>query len=160
MELEPEALRRCAHLAFIGLRKRGIGGVDQQSHGAHRGDELMQQFQSLRGSLHHQYGHARGIAAGPVEAGNEAEPDRVGGRRKHDRNGRSCRLCRQPCRSGKRRNRGHLVVNQIGRQSGKPLILIPGETIFDSYVLTLDKACVFETLTERDQQLWSVAGRH
>src|SRR2546430_686016 len=58
------------------------------------------------------------------------------------------------------RDRGHLVVNQISRQSGKPLVLIPGEAIFDSYVLTLDKACVFETLTERDQQLWSVAGRH
>src|SRR5262249_26608589 len=65
----------------------------------------------------------------------------------------SVRLCRQPCRSAKLRNRGHLVVNQIGRQSGKPLVLIPGEAIFDSYVLILDKACVFETLTERDQQL-------
>jgi hypothetical protein len=51
-------------------------------------------------------------------------------------------------------------VNQIGRQSGKPIVLVPGEAIFDSYVLTFDKASVFESLTKRDQQLWSVARRH
>src|SRR5262249_39748060 len=35
----------------------------------------------------------------------------------------------------------------------------PGEAIFDSDVLTLDKACVFQTLTERGEELWGVVGR-
>src|SRR5262249_4642847 len=38
-------------------------------------------------------------------------------------------------------------------------VLIPGEAIFDSDVLTLDKACVFQTLTERGEELWGVVGR-
>ena len=51
----------------------------------------------------------------------------------------------QRCRSHRR------VVSQIGRQFGMPIILVPGEAIFESYVLTLDKASVFETLTECGQ---------
>jgi hypothetical protein len=50
-------------------------------------------------------------------------------------------------------------MNQISRQCGQPFVFIPGEAIFDSDVLTLDKACVFQTLTERSEELWGVAGR-
>ena len=50
-------------------------------------------------------------------------------------------------------------MNQISRQCGQPFVLIPGEAVFDSNVLTLDKACVFQTLTERGEVLWGVAGR-
>src|SRR5262249_11975446 len=53
----------------------------------------------------------------------------------------------------------HLTMNQISRQCGQPFVLIPGEAIFDSDVLTLDKACVFQTLTERGEELWGVVGR-
>src|SRR5262249_46371862 len=55
-------------------------------------------------------------------------------------------------------NHGHLTMNQISRQCGQPFVLIPGEAIFDSDVLTLDKACVFQTLTERGEELWGVVG--
>src|SRR5262245_42314831 len=50
-------------------------------------------------------------------------------------------------------------MNQVSRQCGQPFVLISGEAIFDSDVLTLDKACVFQTLTERGEELWGVAGR-
>src|SRR5262249_35342304 len=61
--------------------------------------------------------------------------------------------------SRSRGNHGHLTMNQISRQCGQPFVLIPGEAIFDSDFLTLDKACVFQTLTERGEELWGVAGR-
>src|SRR5262249_26773956 len=67
--------------------------------------------------------------------------------------------CRKRRRSRSRGNHGHLTMNQISRQCGQPFVLIPGEAIFDSDVLTLDKACVFQTLTERGEELWGVAGR-
>src|SRR5262245_65731377 len=50
-------------------------------------------------------------------------------------------------------------MNQVSRQCGQPFVLISGEAIFDSDVLTLNKACVFQTLTERGEELWGVAGR-
>src|SRR6516165_6523349 len=50
-------------------------------------------------------------------------------------------------------------MNQIGRQCGQLFDFIPGEAIFDRDVLTLDKACVFQALTERGQELRGVAGR-
>src|SRR6516165_7754786 len=49
-------------------------------------------------------------------------------------------------------------MNQIGRQCGQLFDFIPGETIFDRDVLTLGKACVFQTLTDRGQEVRGVAG--
>jgi hypothetical protein len=49
-------------------------------------------------------------------------------------------------------------MNQIGRQYGQPFAFIPGEAIFDRDVLTLDKACIFQTLTDRGQEVRGVAG--
>src|SRR5262245_56050009 len=76
-----------------------------------------------------------------------------------NRNGRRRCPCRKRCRSRGRGYHGHLTMNQISRQCGQPFVFIPGEAIFDSDVLTLDKACVFQTLTERGEELWGVAGR-
>src|SRR5215831_9794984 len=49
-------------------------------------------------------------------------------------------------------------MNQIGRQCGQLFDFIPGEVIFDRDVLTLGKACVFQTLTDRGQEVRGVAG--
>src|SRR5215831_16831500 len=49
-------------------------------------------------------------------------------------------------------------MNQIGRQCGQLFDFIPGEAIFDRDVLTLGKACVFQTLTDRGQEVRGVAG--
>src|SRR5262249_42750016 len=76
-----------------------------------------------------------------------------------NRNGRRRCPCRKRCRSRGRGYHGHLTMNQISRQCGQPFVFVPGEAIFDSDVLTLDKACVFQTLTERGEELWGVAGR-
>jgi len=45
--------------------------------------------------------------------------------------------------------------DQSAADPGKFARVIPGEAIFDSYVLTLDKSCVVETLDGSDQQFWS-----
>jgi hypothetical protein len=99
------------------------------------------------------------VAARPLKAGDEVELDRVGGQFDDDRNGRRRCPCRKRRRSCGRGYHGHLALNQISRQCGQPFVFIPGEAIFDSDVLTLDKACVFQTLTERGEELWGVAGR-
>src|SRR5262249_914166 len=57
-----------------------------------------------------------------------------------------------------RGNHAHLTMNQIGRQCRQPFVFLSGEAIFDRDVLTLDKACVFQALTEGGQELRSVTG--
>src|SRR5262245_53237141 len=47
MELQPEGASRCLQLFRVGLNKSGIGWIDNHSHGARRGDQLVQQFQPL-----------------------------------------------------------------------------------------------------------------
>src|SRR5262249_22021195 len=159
VEPQAEGAGRRLQGSCIYLGKSGIGRVDEVRNGARRGDQFVQQFQPLRRYLRVQVGHARDVAARSVKAGDEVELDRVGGQFDDDRNGRRRCPCRKRRRSRGRGYHGYLTMNQISRQSGQPFVFIPGEAIFDSCVLTLDKACVFQTLTERGEELWGVAGR-
>jgi hypothetical protein len=56
-------------------------------------------------------GHARNVATRPVQAGDEAELDRIGGGFEHDRNGRGRRFCRQCRRSAGGGNDRGLTLN-------------------------------------------------
>jgi hypothetical protein len=59
----------------------------------------------------------------PVQAGDEAELDRIGGGSEHDRNGCGRRVCRQCRRSAGGGNDRDLTRNQIGRQRWQAVIL-------------------------------------
>ena len=48
MEVQPEGTCRRLHLLHVGLGNNGICRVDEQGYDARRGDQLVQQLQSLR----------------------------------------------------------------------------------------------------------------
>jgi hypothetical protein len=83
-------------------------------------------------------GHARDVTAGPVKAGNEAEPDRVVARFEDDRNGGGRRLCRKRRLSGSRGNHGHLPMNQISRHRRQPITSALRPAVFDRHVMAID----------------------
>src|SRR6516162_5234556 len=91
----------------------------------------------------------RQIAARPIEAGDEAQPDRVFADAEGDRDRRRCRLGCE-CRSGTsgRNDYCYLPVNQFGCQLRQPLELTLSPAIFDRHVLALDIAGVLEALAE------------
>jgi hypothetical protein len=59
----------------------------------------VQQFQPFRRDLQVRLSHTREVAARPVQAGDEAELDRIGGGFEHDGNGGGRGLCRKDRRS-------------------------------------------------------------
>ena len=68
MRLQAEGAGRRLQVSCIGLGKNGIGRVDEERNNARRGDQLMQQFQSLRRHLLVQLSDAGDVAARPDEA--------------------------------------------------------------------------------------------
>ena len=138
MELQPEVQSRCLHFLRGGLSKSGIGRVDQQGHDARRWDQLVQQLQPFWRYPHVRIGHARNVAARPVKAGDEPEPDRVAACFKDDRNRLGCRLCRKRRRSASRRNHSHPTMNQISHHRRQPIISALRPAVFDRHVLAFD----------------------
>jgi hypothetical protein len=137
MQLQPERAGRRQHLTRGGLGNGGIARVDQQRHDARRWKQLVQQFQPLRRDFH-RLGHARDVAAWPVQTGDEAELDRIGAGFEHDRNGRGRRLRRQCRRGAGSGNYRDVTLNQIGRQRRQPVILALRPAVFDCNVAAID----------------------
>ena len=94
-------------------------------------------------------GHAREVAAWPVQAGDKSKLDRVAAGQEDDRNRRGRRLGRQRRRSAARGNHGHLTTNQIGRQRRQSIVLALRPAIFDRHVPALDIAGFAQALAER-----------
>ena len=117
----------------------------------------MQQFQPLRRHLNVQLRHARDVRARPVEAGDEANSDRVHSPFEDDRNGRSRGLCRKRRWSSGRGNHGYLTTNQIGRQCGQAIIFTLPPAIFDGHVTAFQRNRFQLVLRER---LLPVARNH
>src|SRR5215471_16188168 len=92
------------------------------------------------------------LATSPTATGSVATLNTIG-----DRCGR--RLGRECGRRRTGRDHGHLTTNQVGRQCRQPVILILGEAIFKRDVLTLDKACFSQAMTDGGHEVWIVAGR-
>src|SRR5882762_6798839 len=130
MELQSEGARRRLQGSQKALSNTRTGGIDQQSNDGRCGYQFAQQLQPLRPHLYVQVRYAGQVAAGPVEAGDKPNLDRVDRYREDDRNGRSRRLCRQ-CRQS--------------------IILAVRPAIFDRHVLALDISCILQSLAERVQ---------
>src|SRR6516162_997872 len=73
MELQPKSAGGRLYVTHRDFENTGIGWVNEKRHDAHRRDNLVQQFQPLRCHLDVRLGHARQVAARPVQAGDEAE---------------------------------------------------------------------------------------
>jgi hypothetical protein len=82
----------------------------------------------------------REVAARTVEAGDEADLDRVGADPKNDRDCLSRRLGGQCCWCGVRNDDGNLTANQIGGQGGQSIVAAFRPTVFDHHVPALDIA--------------------
>jgi hypothetical protein len=90
MDLQPERARGRLHGSRKGLGN-GTGRVDEHGNDSRCGQQFAQQLQPLGPHLYVQIGYARQIAAGPVQAGDKPNLDRVDRYREDDRNG-----CRSP----------------------------------------------------------------
>ena len=107
----------------------------------------MQQLYSFRAELVGEEGHARQIAARPIEAGHEPACDRVLADNEHNGNGVGSgfgRLHRRSVADDHLR----LAAHQISRQGRKSVQLIVGPALLDGDVLTFDKPGLFETLAQ------------
>jgi Phage integrase family len=116
MDLEPELAGGRLRVSQQGFRKRAIGRVDEKRDAGRGRDQLVQQLQLLRRDLDARVGHAREVAAGPIQAGDEAKRNRVEPDLEDNRCSCGCRF------GGKRRggagssNHGQLTTDQLGCQ--------------------------------------------
>src|SRR5262249_35566892 len=97
-KFDTEYACRSLHLAFLPLGKR-IGDIGQNRQAPQTGHDLLQDLESLPGSVRRLDGYSRDVAAGPGQAGDDAGAYRIARRREHDRDRRGGLLC---CEGGRR----------------------------------------------------------
>src|SRR5262249_15591648 len=89
------------------------------------------------------------VAAGPVEAPDDAELDGIAADREHD--GYRCRRrlgCQYRRITALRHNERHMAAHEFCRQRGKPIVVTLRPAVFDRDVLAFDVAGFLQTLAE------------
>ena len=112
IELHSQCAGRC--LQALGHRLRtGMARLDQRRHAGGLRHQLVQEAQPLCGQLRSQGGDSGGVAARPIEAGDEAQLNRWVRDQKVDGNGRGrsfgCHRCRG---AGQRRDHRRALADQ------------------------------------------------
>ena len=105
-----------------------------------------------------QPGHAREVAARPVQAGDKSSLDRVDAVWKTIGIVVVAAFAAGAAGVPDRDNHGHLTANQIGRQCRQSVVLILRPAIFDRYVLAFDIAGFSQALAERGQDVADCPG--
>src|SRR5215510_6096969 len=135
MQLHSEDAGRLLQVSQYGLGI-GIGWVDERGNDGRRWYQLVRQLQSLRHYLHVQLGHARDVAAWPIEASDETELHRIAGGGEDNGNRRNRRFYRLHSRAiGD--DHCHLTTNQLSRQRRHSVVLPASPAILNRHVLTL-----------------------
>ena len=134
---------RAAHIAAI---ENGVlaGGVDQHAESNRVAHHLAHQLQAFGGERVGQHGHAGHVAAGPAQARDIAELDRIAAEKEHDRDARG-RSLGGGC--GRRRNGDdHIDVpcDQIGSHGRQLVVTAFRPVIIDPDVAAVDKAGLAE----------------
>jgi hypothetical protein len=146
-ELLADSKRSGLHVSPFRLGTRMVR-FHQHGNCCRLGHELAQQLQSLRPHLAGEKVHARDVGTRPVQAGDEAVPDRVAPSREDDWNRCGCGLgCED--RDEISGDHSHWPVDQFGHQCRQPINLIVCIAIFDGDVLALDEARFLQALAER-----------
>jgi hypothetical protein len=139
MKLLAKGLRRRLRLSFLPLGSWASWIHEHADHGSRRYNLAQQpQLLTLQGTGVEE--HAGDITARPVETAHYTAPERVIAGRKNDRYCRGCRFCCERGIYAAGYNYGAPLANQIGRQRRQSLLPIFRPAIFDSYVLTVNKA--------------------
>jgi hypothetical protein len=128
----------CRHL-HVSDFGRGVGTQWIGQHGDHLrlGNQLAHDLQPLLPERSGDQRHAGGVAARPVEAGDETCRHRIETHDKHDRDGRSRRLGGHRGRRRCSDDEGYRAANQLGRQRRHAIVLAIGKAVLDRDVLTL-----------------------
>jgi hypothetical protein len=90
------------------------------------------------------------VRAGPVEAGDKTQCDRVTAGVKYDRYRRGRCLRRHRCGAADGYDHGYAAADQIGRERRQPINLIFRPAVFDRHVLALDIAGFLQALEKRN----------
>ena len=100
----------------------GFPALIRNSDNSGARDQHPQRFQPFCPECGDNKTHARDIAAGTVETGDEAVPDEIG-RGKNNWNRRACSLGRQCGRRAAGEDRGDMITDQISRKRRQAIIL-------------------------------------
>src|SRR5262245_35919897 len=144
-DLLPHGRSRSPDLRDKRLGKRPFG-IDE--HGNARGSrpQLTQEPKLLRRKFHRHEADTSDVAAGPVEVGDEAVPDRVAPGHKDDRHRRGCGLgCDR--RRGIADDQGYLPAKKVRYQKRQPSLIL-GRAVLDRNVPALDEACFLQALAQ------------
>ena len=114
----------------------------------------MQQPKPLRLNFAGEDIDAGDVAAGAVEAGDEAEPNRIVAAREYDRNPQCFRRLHRPDgrRTG-RKNDCHLPMNQIGAQRRQAIAVSLRPAILDRHIAPFGEAAFAKTVAEFSDKL-------
>src|SRR5262249_36528806 len=158
-ELPSQDPRRCLYVRRFCI-DIGTRGIDEHCDRRARGNQLVQQFQSLRSQSDRDHAYARDVAARPVETCYETKGDRVSGADENDWNGRCRRLRREPrVNPPHSSDYGYLSANQVGRKLRQSIVLKVRPTKFDRQISTFDIAIFLQALRERIGHIFRFARR-
>src|SRR5262245_11100429 len=76
-QAHPESARRDLQFSRLSLGNNGVSGIDEKGDRSGRGHQFVKQFKAFGVHRGIEVVYARDIAAGPVEAGDEARLNRV-----------------------------------------------------------------------------------
>jgi hypothetical protein len=114
----------------------------------------MQDSKPLSSKLHVHVADAGNVAAGPIEAGDETNLDRVCTATKDDRNGRSRGFGRERRRDVSRRDDdGHPSADQIGRQFRQSSGFVLSPAILDRQAPTLNVTGLAQSYAESRNEI-------
>ena len=112
--------------------------------------QFAQHPEPLGGNIGVDRGDAGDVAAGPVEAGDKAEFDRIAAGGEHHRNGSGGVLGRH--RGGGAAGGGdqrHLAADQLGGEVRQPLVVPVGPAIVDGDVVAVDETGLAQAFEKR-----------
>jgi hypothetical protein len=120
--------------------------------------QLTQEPKLLRPKFRRDEADTRDVATGPVEAGDEAIPDRVAPGHKYDRHCRGRGLGRER-RRGIADDQGYLPAKKVRHQKRQLVSLTLVGAVLDGDVLALDIASLLHALVERGHPVSRVGSK-
>ena len=146
IDLSPDHACRFLQLAQLEISSR-ISWVDQHTNRRGSWNKFVQKLQTLGLQFGPEKSHAREVAAGPIEAGDEAARHRIAGADKHNRNLCGCSLGYRR-RWGIGRDHRDFTTYEIGSQYPDAIVLTPRPLVIHRDISTVDVTGFIQPLEE------------